>query len=194
MRPEDRDFVTIVSGLPRSGTSMVMSILGAGGVPLLADGRRAADEDNPRGYFEYEPVKRTREDPSWLEAARGKAVKMVYKLLYDLPLDRDYRVLFVRRRLVEVLASQDKMLARRGVQVEPMDLDRFTRLFGAEIERARGWLATRPRFAVLEVDYNAMLEDPGRSLEAIDRFLGGGLDLEAMRGAIDPSLYRQRRE
>lgn len=171
---------------------MMMAILEAGGLPVLEDGIRAADPDNPRGYFEYEPVKRTRQDPSWLEAARGRAVKMVYRLLYDLPLDRDYRVLFMRRRFEEVLASQDRMLEHRGEDTERMDLDRFTRLFAAEIERVRAWLDRQPRFAVHEVDYNAMIADPVPQLQAVDRFLGGGLHLEAMVSAIDPTLYRQR--
>ena len=89
--------ITIVSGLPRSGTSMMMRILEAGGMPVLVDAARPADVDNPNGYYEFEPAKSIREDASWLTQAEGRAVKMVYKLLYDLPPDRAYHVLFLQR-------------------------------------------------------------------------------------------------
>lgn len=110
----DESSVTIVTGLPRSGTSMMMRMLEAGGLPVLVDGRRGADIDNPNGYYEFEPVKETRTDASWVEGARGRAVKMVYRLLYDVPAEFRYRVLFMRRDLGEILASQRKMLTRHG--------------------------------------------------------------------------------
>src|SRR5262249_30630691 len=102
--------IIIVSGLPRSGTSLMMQMLDGGGVPVLTDNIRAADTDNPRGYYEFEPVKATKRDATWLPAARGKAVKMVSQLLYHLPPGETYRVLFLERDLEEVLASQEKML------------------------------------------------------------------------------------
>ena len=111
---ESDQVVTIVSGLPRSGTSLMMRMLESGGIPVLIDGVRDADEDNPQGYYEYEPVKKTKEDTTWLQQASGKAVKMVYQLLYDLPPHYQYRVVFMRRRMSEVLASQKIMLNRRG--------------------------------------------------------------------------------
>ena len=107
-------FVTVVSGLPRSGTSLMMQMLAAGGVELLIDQIRRADADNPRGYFELEAVKRTRQDASWLDDAAGKAVKVIHLLLRDLPDDREYRVVMMSRDLDEVLASQQAMLARSG--------------------------------------------------------------------------------
>ena len=106
--------VIIVSGLPRSGTSMMMQMLEAGGIEILSDGERQADDDNPKGYYELEAVKKTKDDASWVETATGKAVKMISQLMLDLPLDREYRVIFMRRDLQEILASQAKMLARRG--------------------------------------------------------------------------------
>ena len=111
----DNKFITIVSGLPRSGTSMMMRMLEAGGMPVITDNLRTADDDNPRGYFEFEPAKKTKDDPSWLNAAEGKAVKMIYKLLYDLPDRLEYRVLIMRRNMQEVLTSQRKMLDRMGI-------------------------------------------------------------------------------
>jgi hypothetical protein len=115
------NFITIVSGLPRSGTSMMMQMLAAGGMPALADNLRQADEDNPRGYYEFERVKEVATDSSWLDEAEGKAVKMVYRLLYDLPADRSYRVIFMIRSLDEVIASQQVMLERSGTASDALD-------------------------------------------------------------------------
>ena len=109
-----RDYVIIVSGLPRSGTSMMMKAIHSGGIEPIIDHIRKADEDNPKGYYEFEPVKKTKEDTSWLADAPGSVVKMVYRLLYDLPGNYDYRVVFMQRDLKEVLASQKKMLDRSG--------------------------------------------------------------------------------
>src|SRR4051812_40403893 len=108
------DFITIVSGLPRSGTSLMMQMLGAGGMQLLTDGQRAPDEHNSRGYFEHEAVKHSRKDLSWLNQANGKAVKVVHLLLAPLPLDRSYRVIFMLRDLQEVITSQRVMLSKQG--------------------------------------------------------------------------------
>ncbi len=106
--------IIIVSGLPRSGTSLMMQMLDRGGIPVVTDQVRVADDDNPRGYYEFEAVKRTKQDSSWLTGARGRAVKLVSSLLYDLPPTERYRVLFMQRELEEVLESQEKMLARLG--------------------------------------------------------------------------------
>ncbi len=187
-----RDYVTIVAGLPRTGTSMMMRILEAGGVPALTDGLRQSDPDNPRGYYEFELVKKTRDDPSWVPRARGMVVKMVYRLLRDLPADGEYRVVFMNRRLSEVRASQEAMLARSGKQVAAMDLPTFERTFGGELSRIKKWLAERENFRLLELDYNRIVEDPRPTVQALDDFLDGGLDAPAMLGAIEPSLYRQR--
>ncbi len=192
MDARSRDRVTIVTGLPRSGTSLMMRMLEAGGVPVLVDGVRPPDADNPRGYYEFEPVKRTRADPSWLARAGGRAVKMVYRLLCELPDDRSYRVLFMERRLCEVFASQEAMLERRERRDEPMDLDGFERRFGADVARVKEWLRDRPNFRVLEVGYRGLIDDPGPRVRAIDAFLGGGLDTAAMQQAIEPALVRRR--
>ncbi len=187
-----RDYVTLVTGLPRTGTSMMMQILKAGGLPVLTDGVRVRDEDNPRGYYEFEPVKKTRKDPSWLPRARGMAVKMVYRLLRDLPGDGRYRVVFMQRRLSEVRVSQEAMLARSGQRVAPMDLATFERTFAGELRRVAEWLEERENFRVLELDYSRVVEDPGPAIEALADFLDGGLDARAMRAAVEPGLYRQR--
>jgi len=188
-----RKFVTIVSGLPRSGTSMMMRMIDAGGIPALTDNLRAADDDNPRGYFEFEPVKRTKEDPSWLALAEGKVVKMVYRLLYDLPADREYRVVFMQRNLAEVIASQNVMLDRQGKSAGPLSDEKLMGLFQVELSKADQWLRAQPNFRLLYVNYNAALQDPQPAVRAVNEFLGGDLDTQAMLRVVEPALYRQRR-
>lgn len=188
----DRSFITVVSGLPRSGTSMMMRMLEAGGVPPLVDHLRTADIDNPRGYYEFEPVKKTKQDASWLDDATGKVVKMVYQLLYDLPEGYEYRVLFMQRAIDEVLASQRKMLSRLGRASDDMSDIAMARIFRGQIDQCLRWLAERPHFDYLEVDYNQVLADPVRQVGAINVFLGGCLDTQAMRECVEPELYRNR--
>jgi hypothetical protein len=184
-----RDFVTLVSGLPRSGTSMVLQMLAAGGMEVLTDGVRAADDDNPRGYLELEKVKCLKQDASWVSGALGKAVKVIYYWLADLPLEYRYRVLFVRRNLDEVLASQSAMLARRGT-FDSTDDSRMRRLFENELREIDEWLARHPTFSVLSVDYQAVVDEPLDQARQINTFLGGRLDECAMAAAVDRSLYR----
>ena len=136
--------ITIVSGLPRSGTSMMMSMLQAGGRDLLVDGVRTADEDNPKGYFEFERVKQVATDRAWLPEAEGKVVKIITRLLFDLPTDRPYKVVFMRRRLEEVLASQAKMLDRRGEDADAVAAEEMRRMYVREHLSAAYALRSRP--------------------------------------------------
>ena len=193
MTDSDRDFVTIVAGLPRSGTSMAMRIIDQGGIPALIDEIRKADEDNPRGYYEFEPVKKTKKDASWLETAPGKVVKMVYRLLYDLPDHYQYRIVFMKRRLEEVIASQNVMLDRKGKAGGSLSDEQLLATFRKEIEKIEQWLAEQPNFKTLYVMYNEVLEDAGPKVAAINKFLGGNLDTEKMLAVVDKSLYRQRK-
>src|SRR5687767_12088310 len=140
---QQESFVTVVSGLPRSGTSLMMQMISAGGIPALTDEVRTADEDNPRGYLEFERVKRIKQDTSWLDEARGKVVKMVHLLLYDLPLDRPYRVVFMRRNLDEVLASQRKMLERQGKQGAQIPEAQLRKVFEDQVKKVTTWMATQ---------------------------------------------------
>ena len=191
MAATGRSFLTIVSGLPRSGTSLMMKMLEAGGMPVLVDNVREADVDNPRGYYEFEPVKQTKADATWVAGAVGKAVKMVYLLLLDLPAGYDYRVIFMRRNLDEVLASQKSMLGRLG-KTSPLDDARMAALFRDQLARFDAWAVSRPNFTLLDVSYNGMVTDPAPLAREVDRFLGGGLDVDAMTRVVDPSLYRNR--
>ena len=186
------DCVTVVSGLPRSGTSLMMQMLQAGGLSLLTDERRAADKHNPRGYFEYEAVKNSRVDVSWLEQARGRAVKVIHLLLRHLPVDRPYRVLFMLRDVQEVIASQRTMLKASGRGGAQIPDDKLAGVFEQQLLEVRGWLAARPNFRVLYVNYRDVLGDPFAAAQTIALFLGGKLDVSAMAGVVDRTLYRQR--
>ncbi|MBI4578958.1 MAG: sulfotransferase family protein [Planctomycetes bacterium] len=188
----DRNFVAIVSGLPRSGTSMMMRMIDAGGIPALIDNTRKPDEDNPRGYYEFEAVKRTKQDPSWLAQAGGKVVKMVHLLLLDLPKDRGYRVIFMRRRLEEVVKSQNVMLERKGKSSQGLRDDQVMNMFRQQIQQVDQYLKSSPCFKVLYVNYNELLGDPRPWLSTLDEFLGGEMQTDKMLEMVDPSLYRQR--
>jgi hypothetical protein len=185
--------IVVVSGLPRSGTSMIMKMLEAGGLAVLTDGLRAADEDNPKGYYEVERVKGlAREaDKGWLAEARGKGLKVISYLLKSLPPRFNYRVVFIRREMEEVLASQRKMLARRG-EAEDTPPERMRALFEDDLWRASYQLKRRPEFETLELHYSAVLARPLEEARRLAAFLGGGLDVEAMAAAVDPQLYRNR--
>lgn len=187
-----RSYLTLVSGLPRSGTSMMMKAIHAGGIEPLIDNIRRADEDNPKGYYEFEPVKKTKEDSSWLASGAGRVVKLVYRLLYDLPAQYEYRVIFMQRDMAEVLASQKKMLERSGKPGGNISNKQMAELFEAELAKCGKWLSAQPNFKVLFVDYRDMITSPKEQCERINQFLDGGLNTEAMVSAVDPSLYRNR--
>lgn len=185
--------VTIVAGLPRSGTSVMMQMLDAGGLEALSDQIRAPDIDNPKGYYEFEAVKSLKDDASWLPEAEGKVVKMVYRLLYDLPEGYEYRVVFTLRTLAEVIASQEKMLQRLGSGGGEVPAEKLETIYGRELDAVKQWLAEQPNFQVLYVQYNDVLSNPHAVAEQLNDFLGGNLNVEAMAQVPDQSLYRNRR-
>lgn len=185
--------VIVVSGLPRSGTSLMMNMLQAGGVPIVTDALRTADDDNPKGYFELERVKQlAKGDVGWVDEAHGKAVKVISALLEHLPRTASYKILFMQRRLPEVLASQRKMLERRGEPTDTIPDATMATLFEKHLEKIGAWLAEQPNMAVLYVPYHELAERPGSQLDRIMEFLGMPLDRAAMLAAVDPSLYRNR--
>jgi hypothetical protein len=183
-----REYVTIVSGMPRSGTSLLMQMLRAGGMPLLTDDLRPADAHNPRGYFEYEPVKRLAGDSSWVNATRGSAVKIIYRLLRYLPGEIEYRVVFLERDLVEVFESQQRMLRSKNDPAALQDRDQILSALSRELLKTREWLAHRPNMQVLTVPYVEVVRDPLKWSHQISRFLDG-LDTSAMAAAVDPALF-----
>lgn len=192
-RRKKKEPITVVSGLPRSGTSMAMKMLEAGGIPPLTDHLRTADSDNPKGYYEFERVKKLKDgDVAWLPEAQGKSVKIIAALLTYLPSDYEYRVLFMRRKVDEILASQAKMLENRGEESK-VDDPTMANLFKKHLQQVRAWMNSQPNLIYLDLDYNAMLADPEPYVRQINQFLGGALDEEKMRTVIDPALYRQRK-
>jgi hypothetical protein len=172
---------------------MLMKMLEAGGVPVMTDGLREADEDNPKGYYEVERVKDLAQetDRSWLAESRGRAIKVISFLLKSLPPDLNYRVIFVRRDIEEILASQKKMLARRG-EIDDTPPERMREHFQDDLWRATYQLTHRRWFEMLEVHYGEILSRPLEGARKISGFLGGHLDVEAMAGVVDPELYRNR--
>ena len=187
--------IIVVSGLPRSGTSMAMRMLQAGGVPILADDRRVADEGNPHGYFEFEPVKqldKSNGDMSWLPKARGSAVKIISFLLTWLPETSDYRIVFMERNLDEVVASQKKLLALRGEGVPSDERELTKEMFRAHLDQVKRLLAVRRCFKTLSVKYRDVIDQPSLEARRIAQFIGVPLDVDRMAAAIDPALYRNR--
>jgi hypothetical protein len=187
-------FITVVSGLPRSGTSMAMKMLEAGGMAPVTDNLRTADLDNPKGYYEFERVKKMPEgDTAWLAEANGKAVKVISALLEYLPDGYFYRVLFMRRKMEEILASQQQMLIRADKPTDQVNDQQLAMIYTKHLSSIQSWLSKKPNFSVLYLDYNLLLTDPSKYASEINHFVDGRLDVENMLKAVDPSLYRQRK-
>lgn len=186
--------LVVVSGLPRSGTSMMMKMLEAGGIPPLQDNIRTADEDNPKGYYEFERVKKLPNDTAWMPEAVGKAVKIIALLLTKLPLKGyRYKVLFMRRDIEEIMKSQKQMLIRRGESPDKISDEEMITTYNRHLSEVLGFLEANSCFSVFFVNYNDLMRDPEDWVPRIAAFLGKEMDLEAMRAVVDPNLYRNRR-
>lgn len=173
---------------------MMMKILEAGGMQILTDELRAADEDNPKGYYELERVKKLKEgDVAWVSQARGKVVKIISALLEGLPGRHHYKIIFMQREMAEILASQQQMLVRRGEAADKVADIQMAEMFQEHLKRVRVWLANQKNMQVLYVDYNELMKNPAPHIENIQAFLSVPLDAQAMRAVPDASLYRQRK-
>ena len=191
---ESKDHIIVVSGLPRSGTSMMMKMLEAGGQPILTDNLREPDDNNPNGYYEFEPVKQlTDGDFDWIREAGGKAVKIVTGLIMNLPPDHNYKVIFMQRAMKEVLASQKKMLGRLGQQNDKVEDEKMKKIYQEHLKQVNVWISKQPNIEVLYVNYNTMLGSPHDSLQKVNEFLGGEMDGNVMAGVINQELYRERK-
>jgi len=185
--------IVVVSGLPRSGTSLMMMMLDAAGIPPIQDNIREADADNPKGYYEYERVKdMPKGDTSWVKNTKGKAVKVITALLEHLPKKFKYDVIVMRREMDEILASQTKMLERRGEENKISDAE-MSDLFSRHFDKVMAWVKDQKNIRYVEVSYNNLLENPEEEIAKVNQFLGGKLDIAAMQAKIDPKLYRQRK-
>lgn len=188
------DDVIVVSGLPRSGTSMMMKMLDAAALPIMTDNERAADEDNPKGYFEYARVKDLKDeaDKSWVREARGQVLKVISHLLETLPDENFYRVILVRRDFDEIIASQNKMLERRGEENQVAD-STVKEAYIRHLVDIRYMVRRRPNFEMIEVQFKQAMETPRSFVTDVNKFLGGNLDVESMMAVVDLELYRNRK-
>jgi len=184
--------ITVVSGLPRSGTSLMMQMLAAGGMAVLSDGERQADTDNPRGYYEWERIKLLPREPGCIAEAEGKVVKVISQLLFALPLARDYKVIFMVRPLAEVVASQAEMIQRRGTTGPALPDAAMIAGLQAHLNQVRAWVKNKPNLTVCDIEYHALLREPRATAEAVQSYLERRLDTEAMAGQVDLSLFRNR--
>ena len=192
-KPTPKQIVTVVSGLPRSGTSMMMRMLEAGGIPPLTDELRESDKDNPKGYYEFERVKKLDEgDTDWVEEAQGKSVKVISALLKYLPTGYTYKLIFMRRKIEEILASQKQMLVRRGEPTDSVSDEELKELFRKHLAQIQAWIDGQPTVEVIYVSYNDVMENSLEQSQRINRFLGDTLDVENMTRVVDQALYRQR--
>lgn len=185
--------ITIVSGLPRSGTSLMMQMLDAGGMTALSDGERKADTDNPKGYLEWERIKQLPKEPGLIAEAEGKVVKVISQLILSLPDGHGYKVVFMQRPMPEVLKSQEEMLRRRGTfEGGAGGSSAIEQAFQRHLIEVNRWLAAKPNTQVLRVHYHRVLREPQAVAEEVAGFLGIKLDVKAMVGQVDGSLYRNR--
>jgi hypothetical protein len=186
--------ITIVSGLPRSGTSLMMQMLAAGGMPVLSDGERRADVDNPKGYLEWERIKQLPKNPGCIAEAEGKVVKVISQLLLSLPSEHQYRIIFMQRPLPEIMASQEEMLRRRGTFDPNEDRSVVARAFQDHLSDVYAWLNGKPNVTVSRVQYHRVLREPRETAQSVASFLQVPLNIEAMAKQVDESLYRQRKK
>jgi len=184
--------IIIVSGLPRSGTSMMMRMLAEGGLPILTDELRRADDDNPNGYLELEVVRQLKQGNfAWLKEANGKVVKVISALLEYLPKDYQYKVIFMERDPRETLVSQKKMLDHRG-QISKLSDDEMEQQFYTHLAAMKPWLVRQPNMEVLYVNYNVLMAEPIPFCEKVTEFLGLPLNRAQMLAVPDNQLYRNR--
>ncbi len=184
--------ITVVSGIPRSGTSLMMQMLEAGGMPILSDHSRKADENNLRGYYEYEKVKGLMRDNSWLEQAEGKAVKIIAPLMLYLPDEFEYAVIYMERDMSEIIRSQNTMLEKLRKKSVPSNTTVLMETFSRQIDKSKSFLLEKDNFRTLDLCYNDIIVDPARHAQEIDTFFQMRLAVNKMAAVVEPPLYRTR--
>ena len=185
--------INIVSGLPRSGTSLMMQMLEAGGLEVFSDQKREADESNPKGYYEHEAVKSLKRNRAFLKEANGKTVKVIAQLLTSLPMTYRYRIVFMERNLLEVITSQQKMLQREGKKVKTDTLPlNLLRQYESTLENVKKWAANQPNIEILYVTYADIVQSPFLQAILVNDFFEGTLDVEKMSKIVDAALYREK--
>jgi len=190
----NKEIITVVSGLPRSGTSMMMKMLEAGGMEIMKDGIRKADDDNPNGYYEFEKAKELEKDTSWLKDAKGKVVKIISALLEHLPEKYNYKIIFMHRNMNEILNSQRQMLIRRGEPADEVSDEKMSKMFLKHLQTVEEKLKKKSNIDVLPVHYNEFLKEPETHSKIVNQFLKISLNADNMISVVDHSLYRQRKK
>ena len=190
----NKEIITVVSGLPRSGTSMMMKMLEAGGMEIMKDGIRKADDDNPNGYYEFEKAKELEKDTSWLKDAKGKVVKIISALLEHLPEKYNYKIIFMHRNMNEILNSQRQMLIRRGEPSDEVSDEKMSKMFLKHLQTVEEKLKKKSNIDVLPVHYNEFLEEPETHSKIVNQFLKISLNADNMVSVVDHSLYRHRKK
>lgn len=188
------EFITVVSGLPRSGTSMMMRMLETGGMPVLIDHIRIPDESNPKGYYEFERVKQMQDgNTGWIAEGKGKVVKIISALLEFLPPEHQYRIVFMQRNMNEILASQREMLLRRGEPTDRVSDEHLTGFYQEHLARTKTWISEQGNMQVIYLHYNQIMENPQAPITQLCQFLQPfPLDPDKMLSVVEASLYRQR--
>jgi predicted Zn-dependent protease len=193
MRENIKQKITIVSGLPRSGTSMMMQALAAGGMDILTDGLRKPDDNNPKGYLEFEPVKKLASDNSWVKDAQGKTVKVIAQLLQYLPAEFEYKIIFMKREMDQVLRSQQIMLKKDSEIKSNTYPAVIASAFSKQLQQLENWFATQPHMEVLQVNYSDVINNPDEQMQLIADFLEEELSVDEMVKSVDPSLFRNNK-
>jgi LPS sulfotransferase NodH len=188
-----KDAIVVVSGLPRSGTSMMMKMLNAGGIEPVTDNIRTADEDNPKGYYELEKVKQLDKDNSWVGNCQGKVIKVISMLLKPLPAEQHYKIIFMRRKMEEILASQKQMLIRRNQPTNTVPDEKMAEMFNKHLKDIEAFIEKQSNMDCIYISYNDVLENPAANVEKINEFLGGAMNKAAMLEVVDTALHRQRK-
>jgi hypothetical protein len=192
MNPVDAPLITVVSGMPRSGTSLMMRMLQSGGLHALTDEHRAPDRHNPYGYFEDQRTKRLAQESAWIVEAQGKAIKVIYRLLPHLPPHHRYNILLMERNIEEVYASQQAMLESTEHPAAGQDRPTILRAFERDFDAVKQWLTRQANIRCMTVPFRELVDHPVLWAERVAGFLGYALDRDGMAASVEPALYRHR--
>ena len=181
--------ITVVSGLPRSGTSMMMQILHAGGLEPVTDNVRLADASNSKGYYEHEAVKAlSKGNYECLRNAQGRAIKIISSLLKHLPCDHHYKVIFMQRDIDDVIESQDRMLLSLNKPLNSQDNKKIKKLYAQHLNNITSWLSQQDNIDVLYVNYTEVLNKPVNHIDLITEFTHIKADSKPMIDCIDKHM------
>lgn len=181
--------ITLITGIPRSGTSLMMQLFKAANVDIATDAIRTEDDNNPKGYYELEAVKGIVKNNAFLKDLDGKTIKIVAPLVTFIDLSLEYRVVFMIRDLDEVVQSQEKMVGKDQQDQK----EKFKTMYAMHIEKSRQFLNSH-NIPFIEIQHRELLQNPELSLKRLIDFCGWETPLEELKSVIDHSLYRNRKD